>query len=90
MTINTVREALNKQPFRPFSFRLADGRELPVPHPDFVAVTPHEVIVINAHDESWAMVEAFQIISIDYPLASQASHSPQRPDEPWIAQGEPS
>jgi hypothetical protein len=36
--ITGVREALHKQPFEPFDMRLADGRSLLVPHPDFVAL----------------------------------------------------
>ena len=38
MDIEGVREALRKEPFEPFVLRLADGRALPVPHPEFVAL----------------------------------------------------
>ena len=65
MNIAGVREALHRQPFEPFTIRLADGRSLPVPHPDFVAVTPRRVIV-GAQDDSWAVVEPLLIISLDY------------------------
>lgn len=34
MDIAGVRDALHSQPFVPFTIRLADGRSLPVPHPD--------------------------------------------------------
>ena len=37
MNIELVRVALHNQPFQPFDLRLADGRSLHVPHPDFVA-----------------------------------------------------
>ena len=40
MDIAGVRELLHRQPFEPFLIRLADGRTLPVPHRDFVALTP--------------------------------------------------
>ena len=65
MDIAGVREALHKQPFEPFVLRLADGRSLPVPHPDFVALTPRRVIV-GADDDSWAVVEPLLIVSLDY------------------------
>lgn len=65
MDIAGVREALHKQPFEPFTFRLADGRSLPVAHPDFVAVHPRRVIVI-ADDGSWSVVEPLLIVSLDY------------------------
>jgi hypothetical protein len=60
-----IREALHKQPFEPFSLRLADGRSLPVPHRDFVALHPRRIIVVN-EDASWNVVEPLLIVSIDY------------------------
>jgi hypothetical protein len=68
MDMARVREALHKQPFEPFAIRLADGRSLPAPHPDFVALTPQRVIV-GAQDDSWAVVEPFLIVSLDYESA---------------------
>lgn len=65
MDIAGVREALHKEPFEPFTIGLADGRTLPVPHPDFVALTPRRVIVGNT-DDSWAVVEPLLIVSLDY------------------------
>lgn len=64
MDIAGVRDALHKQPFEPFVIRLADGRSLPVPHPDFVALTPRRVIV-GAEDDSWSIVEPLLIVSLD-------------------------
>ncbi len=67
MDIAGVREALHKQPFEPFTIRLADGRGLPVPHRDFVALTPRRAIVV-AEDGSWSVVEPLLIVSLDYDL----------------------
>ena len=39
-TLNQVRNAIVRQPFRPFLIQLADGRTYSVKHPEFVAVTP--------------------------------------------------
>ncbi len=64
MDIAGIREALHKQPFEPFAIRLADGRSLPVPHPDFVALTPRRAIV-GAEDDSWSVVEPLLIVSLD-------------------------
>ena len=47
MDVTAVREAIHAQPFRPFTLRLADGRELLIPHPDFVAVSARRVAVIR-------------------------------------------
>ena len=65
MDIAGVREALHREPFEPFVISLADGRSLPVPHPDFVAVSPRRIIVI-ADDGSWSVVEPLLIASLDY------------------------
>jgi hypothetical protein len=65
MDIAGVRQALHRIPFEPFAIRLADGRTLPVPHPDFVALTPRRVIV-GAEDDSWSVVEPLLIVSLDY------------------------
>jgi len=64
MGIAGVREAIRKQPFEPFAIRLADGRSLAVPHPDFVALPPRRIIVIN-DDASWNVIEPLLIVSID-------------------------
>ena len=64
MDIAGVREVLHRQPFEPFLIRLADGRSLPVPHRDFVALTPRRVIV-GAEDDSWAIIEPLMIVSLD-------------------------
>jgi len=65
MDIAGVREALRREPFKPFNIRLADGRSLPVPHRDFVACGPRRIIVV-AEDNSWTVVEPLLIVSIDY------------------------
>jgi len=38
--LESIRDALHQQPFRPFSLRLVDGRSFTVRHPDFVALPP--------------------------------------------------
>lgn len=65
MDIDGIRQALHKQPFEPFQIRLADGRALKVPHPDFVAVAPQRIIVV-AEDSSWTVIEPLLVVSLDY------------------------
>jgi hypothetical protein len=50
MDIEGVREALHKEPFQPFVMRLADGRALTVPHPDFLAVGKRRLVLIDEND----------------------------------------
>ncbi len=65
MDLQRIREALRRQPFEAFSICLADGRSLPVPHPEMVAVGKRRIIVVEAND-SWSVVEPLLIVSLDY------------------------
>jgi hypothetical protein len=82
MDIAGVREVLHRQPFEPFLIRLADGRSLPVPHRDFVAMTPRRVIV-GAEDDSWSIIEPLMIVSLDSmptkPRGGNGTHKKKRP-----------
>jgi hypothetical protein len=72
MDIEGIRQALHREPFQPFKMRLADGRALPVAHPDFVALAPRRLIVV-AEDSSWTVVDPVLVVSLDYDDAR--SHS---------------
>ena len=65
MDLQGIRGALRRQPFEPFSLCLADGRELPVPHPEMVAIGKLRIIVVKP-DDSWSVVEPLLIVSLDY------------------------
>jgi len=43
---------------------LADGRSLPVLHPEFVAVGKRRLVVIDEND-GWSFVEPLMIVSLD-------------------------
>lgn len=40
MTIDQLKRMWTHRPFEPFEVYLADGRVLPVPHPDFMMIPP--------------------------------------------------
>jgi hypothetical protein len=65
MDLQGIREALHRQPFEPFSIRLADGRSLAVPHPEMMAVGKRRVIVVEP-DDAWMVLEPLLIVSLDY------------------------
>ena len=65
MDLEGIRIALRRQPFEPFTIRLADGRAMAVRHPEFVALGNRRVIVV-AEDDSWSVIEPILIVSIDY------------------------
>ena len=41
MNKNTIKEAIESQPFHPFTVRMADGNAYPVPARDFVSLAPN-------------------------------------------------
>ncbi len=64
MNLDGLRTALRRTPFQPFAMKLADGRSVPVKHPDFVAVGPRIVVVVD-EDDSWSIIEPLLIVSLD-------------------------
>ena len=50
MDLPGIREALRRRPFEPFSLRLADGRDLPVSHPEAVALGERWLIHVKRLD----------------------------------------
>jgi hypothetical protein len=58
MTIEKVRELYDATPFQPFVIHLADGRELPVLHRDFMMAAPSgRAIVVMQPDDSMNIIE---------------------------------
>ena len=50
--------------FTPFALRLSDRRRLPVPHRDFIALSPKVVVVIG-EDQLAMSISPLHIVSID-------------------------
>ncbi len=73
MDLQGIREALHKQPFKPFTISLADKRSFFIPHPEMVAVGKRRVIVFDEHD-SWWDLEPLLIVSLDY----NGKHRPRK------------
>ena len=73
MDLEGVREALHREPFKPFDICLADGRRISIRHPDFVAVGKRRIIVIQPDDSS-LMIEPLLIVSLD----CNSEHPPRR------------
>lgn len=78
MDLNGLRAALRTQPFEPFAIRLADGRSLPVRHPEFVAVGQRRAVVIGEND-SWSWIEPLLTVSLDsLPVAKKGQNGKGR------------
>jgi len=52
MTMEQIRQLYNAVPFKPFVIHLADGRQIPVKHREFMALSPsgRTIVVYQAND----------------------------------------
>lgn len=52
MTIEQLKDRYNAQPFQPFLLHLADGRDIPVVHREFIMTVPsgRTIVVVDPDD----------------------------------------
>ena len=63
-----IRVLINAVPFEPFVFRLADGREFRIEHPDFILASSKnqsEIIVEEEHKDRVHFLAALLITSVE-------------------------
>lgn len=66
MTIERVRELYNAQPFQPFIIHLADGREIPVHHRDYIMAAPSgRTIYVSQPDDSFNIIDLLLVTDIE-------------------------
>ena len=63
MNSKIIRDRVNTLP-APFVFRLSDGTRVRVAHPDFVAVSPGQIFVIDP-DESVTRIDPLHVAAIE-------------------------
>ena len=64
MDLNSIRNALKEQPFRPFVLCLADGRRVPVKHPEFVAMN-QRIVIVTDEASATKILEPLLIVSLE-------------------------
>ena len=62
MNLDKIRKKLSGG-FQPFLIRTSDGRELEVPHPEFIAVGKYEVAVVDKKGDI-DLLDPLHIVSI--------------------------
>jgi hypothetical protein len=63
--LNSIRNALKEQPFRPFDLCLADGRRVPVKHPEFVAMN-QRIVIVTDEESATKILEPLLIVSLEH------------------------
>jgi len=62
MTIEQLKAAHRSTPFRPFTIRMADGRMFPIPHPDFMWMSPSSrTVIVVRDDDSFSILDLLQM-----------------------------
>ena len=80
MTIDKVRELYDARPFRPFALHSADGREIVVEHPEFMAQAPSgRTIVVYQPNDSFNIVDLLLVTDLRVRSASNGEA------KAWIA-----
>jgi hypothetical protein len=66
MTIEQLRTLYDAQPFRPFVIHLADGREIPVNHREFVMTVPSgRTVVVAQPDDTLNIVDLLLVTDLE-------------------------
>ena len=73
MTIQQLRAAQKATPFRPFSIHMADGRSFPVPHPDFLSMSPTgRTVIVYEQDDAFSILDLLPMTEIQMTQNSEA------------------
>ena len=66
MTIEQLRAMHFTRPFQPFRIHLADGRQVDVEHPEFLAHTPSgRTIMVAKPDETFEVIDLLLVTSLE-------------------------
>jgi hypothetical protein len=75
MTIEQLRDAYERQPFQPFVIHLADGREIPVLHREFMLTVPNgRTIVVVQPDSRMNIIDLLLVTDLEFKPAVTNGH----------------
>ena len=67
MTVERFNDALRARPFRPFTLHLADGREIPVSHPEWALASPSgRTTVVMQPDDSLNIIDLLLVTDLEF------------------------
>lgn len=66
MKIEELRNLYTARPFRPFAIYLADGREIPVDHPEFLAISPAgDTVIVYQSGGSFNIIDMALVTALE-------------------------
>ncbi len=65
MTIEQLRTMHHATPFRPFRMHLADGRQIDVPHRDFMSYSPTgRTVIVHLPDDTFSVIDLLLVTEL--------------------------
>lgn len=84
MTIERWRNCCDRVPFQPFILHLADGRQIPVRHKEFIFNVPAgRTIIVAQPDGNFNIIDLLLVTDIEM-ATNPLEGGPQRPPEPAL------
>jgi len=79
MTIERVKELYDAKPFQPFVIHLADGREIPVHHREFIMSAPSgRTIYVTQPDDSFNIIDLLLVTDLELKRVRNGSSKRRR------------
>jgi hypothetical protein len=79
MTIEQIRNVYNAQPFHPFTIHLADGRDVPVLHRDFIMSVPSgRTLFVCQPDDTVNIIDLLLVTDLALKPAGNGSRKRRR------------
>jgi hypothetical protein len=73
MTVEQLRHVYNARPFRPFIIHLADGRQVPARHREFLAAAPSgRTITVYQPDDTPSLLDIAQVTDLEVKSSTDA------------------
>ena len=73
MTVEQLKAVYSARPFRPFLLHLADGRQIPVQHPDFIMTVPSgRTIFVVQPDDTSNIIDLLLVTDIEFKPVAQS------------------
>jgi hypothetical protein len=79
MSVEQIKAASLVEPFKPFVLHLADGREIAVPHREFLYLFPSgRTILVAQPDESFNIVDSLLVTDLEFKAGSSGNGKGRR------------
>ena len=80
MTVEQIKKLYNAQPFQPFVLHLADGREVSVPHREFIMVAPSgRILVVCLPDDTFDIIDLLLVTDVEVKPSRNGARRRRKP-----------